>query len=89
MEKKPTCRRCSVNRVNMLCGLYDRAYREDMPESRKAFQALVELAGKRGYPKGMDILQPGLSEKAVRKLCWNISSLLTDDDLKHLRDECS
>jgi hypothetical protein len=78
-----------VNRVNLLCELYDKAYRQDDREVRKTFQSLVDMAGRRGYPKGLDVLQSGLAEKTVRKICWNISSLLSDEDVNHIRNECS
>jgi hypothetical protein len=83
MEQKSTCRRCSVSRVNILCELYGKAYGENDPEALALLKGYAETAADRGYPQGKTVLQSDLSADAVRKICWNISSLLTDDDFKH------
>ena len=82
MDNERTCRRCSVVKVNLLCGLYDEGFRDNLEESRKRLKALVTIAKDRGYPEGTNILSPSLEPDYVRKLCWNISSLLTDMDFQ-------
>ena len=81
MDKNRTCKRCSVLRVNALCDLYERAYNHKDEGAEKTLKILVGLAGERGYGPGAQILRDGLAEEAVRALSWNISSVLTDDDL--------
>lgn len=67
-------------RVNMLCSLYEQGFKEDDDAARGRLKILVDLAGKRGYRDGASVLFPDLSEDFVRKICWNISSLLSEDD---------
>jgi hypothetical protein len=74
------CRRCSVVRVNLLCGLYEQGFKENDDVARARLKTLVDLAGKRGYRDGASVMYPDLQEEFVRRVCWNISSLLSDDD---------
>ena len=76
-----TCRRCSVTRVNTLCELYEHGFRNGDHQARKNLAKLTQMAMARGYSQGSGVLLPGLSESSVRSLCWNISSLLTDEDM--------
>ena len=76
-----TCRRCSVIRVNTLCRLYDKAFNDQDSHAGKQLKSLVKIAKERGYADGMKVLSPSLTSDYVRKLCWNVSSLLTDQDL--------
>jgi hypothetical protein len=69
-----------VVRVNLLCGLYEQGFKENDDMARGRLKTLVALAGKRGYTDGAALLCTDLPEDFVRKLCWNISSLLSDDD---------
>lgn len=67
-------------RVNLLCGLYERGFKENNDVARGRLKSLVDLAAKRGYKDGVSVLYPDLPEEIVRKVCWNISSLLTEED---------
>jgi hypothetical protein len=69
-----------VVRVNSLCSLYDQGFKENDDLARGRLKTLVDLAGKRGYRDGASVLYPGLPEEFVRRVCWNISSLLSDAD---------
>lgn len=80
MKTASFCRRCSVVRVNTLCRLHRQGVEENDPDARKNLEALVRLAAERGYAAGPGVLKDGLEASAVRSLCWNISSLLTDHD---------
>jgi hypothetical protein len=80
MAEKVTCRRCSVLRVNTLCRLYEEGFKESSESSKKQLSTFVNISKKRGYSDGELVLNPNLNNKYVRKICWNISSLLTDQD---------
>lgn len=67
-------------RVNSLCDLYEKAYQEDDARALADLTALVKLAGDRGYRDGRSLLQTGLDPAAVRRICWNVSSVLEDRD---------
>lgn len=84
MEVGKGCRRCSVVRVNLLCRFYDQGFREKERDAVKKLEALVRIARMRGYAEGTEILFEGLAQDFVRKVCWNISSLLTEEDLLHV-----
>ena len=79
-----TCKRCSVSRVNILCDLYHASFQLGDRKAKKDLRHLAELAVKRGYVHGADVLLPDLPEGEVRSICWNISSLLQDDDMARL-----
>lgn len=81
MAENMSCRRCSVIRVNALCRLYDEGFYEGNERSLKQLTSLTKISLKRGYKDSELILSPGLSSDYVRRICWNISSLLTDQDL--------
>ncbi len=82
MEEDKFCRRCSVVRVNTLCLLYDQGMKEKDDKALEDLKAMVRLAEKRGYKEGNKVLEAGLDSSVVRRLCWNISSLLTDGDFQ-------
>jgi len=77
-----SCVRCSVDRVNILCRLYEEAITQDGTSSQNDLESLIHLAETRGYNRGYDIRSYGLAKKALRSVCWNISSLLTDEDMR-------
>ncbi|SPD71917.1 hypothetical protein PITCH_A1100016 [uncultured Desulfobacterium sp.] len=78
------CRRCSITRVNLLCQLHEQANMLGDLQAKKTLEHLVHLAGQRGYGEGEQIMRNELPKQTVRSLCWNISSLLTDEDFKRL-----
>lgn len=84
MDRQQTCKRCSIARVNALCALYDEAFGENASTSLANLIALVHLAQSRGLADGKQVLQPGLRNRQVRTLAWNISSVLFNDDLLRL-----
>ena len=79
-----TCKRCSVTRVNTLCELYRRAFHDGESKALKDLAKLSGLAHRRGYAEGVRVMHPGLTEAEVRSLCWNVSSMLEDEDLFRL-----
>lgn len=82
MEENAFCRRCSVVRVNTLCRLYEHGVRDGDRRAGEDLRALVKTALERGYPHAHKVLETGLDPSAVRRMCWNISSVLTDRDLQ-------
>lgn len=79
-----SCKRCSVKRVNALCELFDMANHNGNESARKILNELIYLADKRGYKRGQSVWGIGLTKSEVRSICWNISSLLKDEDLEQL-----
>lgn len=79
-----TCKRCSVARVNILCGLYERAFKKNDKKAEQDLTKLIKLAAARGFQEGRSILTEEMDEAEVRAVCWNVSSVLTDDDLEQL-----
>ena len=79
-----SCKRCSVTRVNVLCELYDRAFHQDDRKARKNLGYLTSLAAQRGYDRASAVLSSDLNEEQIRSHCWNVSSLLEDEDLERL-----
>ena len=84
MNKVAICKRCSLARVNLLNELYNQAFGPLSGSSDGHLRRLVELAGERGYRDGKRMLAPDLPRSTVRALCWNVSSVLTDEDVKRL-----
>lgn len=82
MKNASFCRRCSVVRVNTLCRLHEQGVAGDDPKARKDLEVLVRLAADRGYREGDRVFRPDLDPSMVRSVCWNISSLLTDEDFQ-------
>lgn len=84
MAEKVTCRRCSVLRVNTLCRLYKEGFTESNEDSKRHLKSLVNISKEKGYKEGELVLDPDLELDHVRRICWNISSLLTDQDFHRL-----
>jgi hypothetical protein len=84
MSEFAICKRCSLTRVNLLSDLYDQAFGELSGAADGCLRRLVALAGERGYADGHRMLAPGLPRSTVRALCWNVSSVLTDEDVNRV-----
>jgi hypothetical protein len=69
-----------VIRVSTLCRLYEEAFHNHDARSKEQLETLIKTARDRGYADGVKILLPSLSPDFVRKICWNVSSLLTQQD---------
>lgn len=69
-------------RVNTLCRLYEQGIRNGDRRSTEDLEALVKTAVERGYALASQVLEAGLDSSVVRRICWNISSVLTDRDLQ-------
>lgn len=81
MTEEGYCSRCSVQRVNALCRQYELAFHRNDADALRKLRAIVALCRSKGYRNGAAVLQPGLSEREVRPVFWNISSFLTDRDV--------
>ena len=84
MDRQQTCKRCSIARVNALCGLYEEAHLENDSTSLDNLKALVKIAQSRGFADGYRMLIPGLGKTRVRTVAWNVSSFLFNDDMLRL-----
>lgn len=84
MNEIRSCKRCSIKRVNALCELFEKANHQKDEKARKKMDKLIYIANKRGYKLGQGIWDPGLTKGDVRSICWNISSLLKEEDFIHL-----
>ncbi len=79
-----TCKRCSVTRVNTLCDVYDNAHQDNDPKAWQGLREVATLVKSRGYDEGFRLLKPGLVNQQLRAFCWNVSSFLEDEEMKHL-----
>ncbi len=79
-----SCKRCSVTRVNKLVTAYEKAHRNGQAGALRELKEVVALVIPRGYPEANRLLQPGLSGQDLRSFCWNISSFLEDEEMKHI-----
>ena len=73
-----------MTRVDLLCKLYRGAYERHENKALKDLRKLIRLAGERGYPQGQQVLHRDLDPDKLRALCWNVSSLLTNEDFEVL-----
>jgi hypothetical protein len=78
-----TCKRCSINRVNTLVATYHRAFQRNEEAYREKLQRVVTLVRSRGFEGGR-LLSPGIPDKDLRALCWNVSSFLEDEDITRI-----
>ncbi|MCU0579849.1 MAG: hypothetical protein MUF69_09940 [Desulfobacterota bacterium] len=78
-----TCKRCSINRVNTLVAAYHRAFQRNEEDYREKLHRMVTLVRTRGFEGGR-LLSPGLPDKDLRALCWNVSSFLEDEDINRV-----
>lgn len=83
-EPDRTCKRCSVTRVNALVRAYRKAHEEKHEATLRTLREIERLVARRGYAQGTGIVRPGLSDKPLRSLCWNVSSFLEDAEVERL-----
>lgn len=83
MEQTPdrSCKRCSVARVNALIKAYNQAHDGSEP-FLPGLRRLSRICQDKGYSGAERLLRPGLDEKALRALCWNVSSFLEDHEVE-------
>ena len=82
MEPDRSCKRCSVARVNSLARAYEVAHTAGGEAALAKLRQLILIAKGQGYDGGTALLTPGLGEKTVRELSWNVSSFLTDQEVE-------
>ena len=82
MEPDRTCKRCSVTRVNALVRAYEKCHLAGDAPTLGKLRQLAQIAKGRGFDGGGGLLTPGLTERALRDLCWNVSSFLTDREVE-------
>ncbi len=76
-----TCKRCSVARVNSLVEAYRQAHGHGDQRRLKSLDRVAAEVKAQGYDQAVELLRPGLDDKTLRALCWNVSSFLTDQDM--------
>lgn len=81
-QEDRTCKRCSVARVNALVEAYAQAHAEANGNRLSRLKQIHGLCKSRGFDQGRLLLQPNLSEKQVRALCWNVSSFLQNAEVE-------
>jgi hypothetical protein len=70
-----------VARVNSLARAYEAAHAPGGETTLGKLRQLILIAKGQGFD-GVALLTPGLAEKTVRELCWNVSSFLTDKEVE-------
>lgn len=78
-----TCKRCSLNRVNTLVAAYHRAFNRNEADYRDKLHQVVLMVRTRGFEGGA-LLAPGIIDKDLRALCWNVSSFLEDEEVSRI-----
>lgn len=78
-----TCKRCSINRVNTLVAAHHRAFQREEETYREKLHQIVTLVRSRGFEGGA-LLSPGIIDRDLRALCWNVSSFLEDEDITRI-----
>lgn len=80
MSQDRTCKRCSVTRVNALVEVYTQAHQNGGGRQLSQLKQVSSLAVQRGFSQGRGLLTPGLADKDLRALCWNVSSFIQDEE---------
>lgn len=83
MTPDRTCKRCSVARVNALMAAYQKAQEGDTPTLGRLKELVILVQG-RGLGQARGLLAPGLRDKDIRALCWNVSSFLEDNEVERI-----
>ena len=79
-----TCKRCSVTRVNALVEAYEKAHQQRQAAWLSRLSQLERLCRQRGFDQATRMLLPGLKDKELRALCWNVSSFLEDREVEQV-----
>lgn len=84
IEPDLTCKRCSVTRVNALVEAYQKAHSADGLEWQRKLRQIESICKRRGFTHAGRLQQPGLVDKELRALCWNVSSFLKDNEAESI-----
>lgn len=84
MTQDRTCKRCSVARVNALVKAYHEAHTNSHHQTISGLREVVALAGQRGLSASRGLLTPGLPDRDLRALCWNVASFLEDEEASRI-----
>jgi len=82
MEEDRFCKRCSVKRVNIFCRAYQKAHQPGGERTLAKLKDIVKLVESRGYQGAGGLLTPGLGDRDLRALCFNVSSFVRDEDVE-------
>jgi hypothetical protein len=83
-EENRICKRCSVRRVDALVNAYLKAHGDGGEKWISRLRKVDRLCKERGYDQAAKLLLPGLGEKDLRALCWNVSSFLKDPEVESI-----
>ncbi len=83
-EEDRICKRCSVRRVDALVDAYLKSHGDKGKNWIIRLRQVDRLCKERGYDQAGRLLQPGLGEKDLRALCWNVSSFLKDQEIESI-----
>ncbi len=81
-EEDRICKRCSVRRVDALVDAYLQAHGDGGEIWVSRLRKVDKLCKERSFDQAARLLQPGLGEKDLRALCWNVSSFLKDQEVE-------
>ncbi|MFH1057481.1 MAG: hypothetical protein V1797_02230 [Pseudomonadota bacterium] len=84
MESDRTCKRCSVTRVNALVRAYEKCHLGRDEAALPKLRQIAQLVKGRGFDGGAALLTPGLNDRALRDVCWNVSSFLNDEEVQNI-----
>lgn len=82
VEPDRTCKRCSVTRVNALVRAYEKCHQTGDEAILAKLRQISLLVKGRGFDGGAALLSAGLNDRALREVCWNVSSFLTDQEVE-------
>lgn len=82
VEPDRTCKRCSVTRVNALVRAYEKCHQTGDEAILAKLRQLSLLVKGRGFDGGTALLSAGLNDRALRDVCWNVSSFLSDQEVE-------
>jgi len=82
VESDRTCKRCSVSRVNVLVRAYEKCHHAGDEATLAKLRQVAQLVKGRGFDGGVALLAAGLNDRALRDICWNVSSFLSDQEVE-------
>jgi hypothetical protein len=70
--------------VDALVDAYLKAHADKGESWISRLRQVEGICKERGFDQATRLLQPGLREKDLRALCWNVSSFLKDKEVEYI-----